>query len=552
MIGVLVQPGEQEAARELFELCKTPWEFFRNDARYHVVIGTSLPPVGNAPLVLLYSTECTAFETGHGISINCRQPGITVTHDGRSFPIYGAAATFPTGTVKLVQEKVTKEAVLFAQRDGEHTVIRIGYNIFAETAFLLSEGQPTENAGQPTLELHLALLRDLVTRAGLPFVEIPPVPDGHDLIVCLTHDIDHPLIRKHFFDHTMFGFFFRASVGSLLNVARKKMSFGNMWKNWLAAVRLPFIHLGLSKDIWLQFDHYLKIEAGLGSTYFVIPRMDYPGQAKRGKINAKRACRYALADIVPELKKVMLAGNEVGLHGLDAWQDAKAGRNERAMVSQAMGLAEIGVRMHWLYFDRNSPAELDQSGFTYDSTVGYNETVGFRAGTAQVYRPLGTNTLLELPLVAMDTALFYPSYLNLGEGEAYDRVIHLLDDIMKQGGALTLNWHDRSIAPERLWDKFYLKIITEFKRRGAWFPTAARAVAWFKLRREATVEFEHVENDMIAVRGRCENRSSLPGLRIRIHKPRQRTPGEALASDKASAFFLDVKLDNTAEIKIRI
>ena len=41
--------------------------------------------------------------------------------------------------------------------------------------------------------------------------------------------------------------------------------------------------------------------------------------------------------------------------------------------------------MHWLYFDQNSPKTLENAGANYDSTVGYNETVGYRAGTAQGY-----------------------------------------------------------------------------------------------------------------------------------------------------------------------
>ena len=40
--------------------------------------------------------------------------------------------------------------------------------------------------------------------------------------------------------------------------------------------------------------------------------------------------------------------------------------------------------------------------------VGYNETVGFRAGTSQVFAPIGTKHLLELPLHIQDTSLLYP------------------------------------------------------------------------------------------------------------------------------------------------
>ena len=54
----------------------------------------------------------------------------------------------------------------------------------------------------------------------------------------------------------------------------------------------------------------------------------------------------------------------------------------------------------------------------YDSTVGYNETIGYRAGTSQVFKHPDVDHLLELPLHIMDTALFYPSYMNLSDDQA--------------------------------------------------------------------------------------------------------------------------------------
>src|SRR6185369_9345033 len=88
--------------------------------------------------------------------------------------------------------------------------ITVGYKLFDEVRFLLTRGQPTKNASIPTLELHIALLRDLITRAGHPFVEIPAVPAGYNFIGCLSHDIDHPVLRNHRFDHTMSGYLLRA------------------------------------------------------------------------------------------------------------------------------------------------------------------------------------------------------------------------------------------------------------------------------------------------------------------------------------------------------
>ena len=267
-------------------------------------------------------------------------------------------------------------------------------------------GQPAANAGSATLDLHIALLRDLITKSGIPVVEIPPVPEGHSFIICLTHDIDHPVLRNHCCDHTMVGFLYRATIGTIINVFRGRKSLRDLRTNWTAALKLPFIYLGMAKDFWRGFDRYVEMEAGLASTYFVIPTRNYPGRPFAGNGVSRRAARYDVTDVRPQLQKVISSGCEVGLHGIDTWVDSTKGREERDRVTQTLGTTVTGVRMHWLFFDEKSPAALEQAGFSYDSTVGYNETVGYRAGTAQVYRPLGATNLFELPLHIMDTALF--------------------------------------------------------------------------------------------------------------------------------------------------
>src|SRR5439155_25937613 len=109
------------------------------------------------------------------------------------------------------------------------------------------------------------------------------------------------------------------------------------------------------------------------------------------------------------------------------------------------------VRMHWLYFSEDSPRILEEAGFSYDSSFGYNNTVGFRAGTSQAFCPLTAQSLLELPLTIQDTAMFYPAHLNLHEAEALDSCRRLIESASRFGGALTVNWHTRSLSPERLW-----------------------------------------------------------------------------------------------------
>jgi hypothetical protein len=199
--------------------------------------------------------------------------------------------------------------------------------------------------------------------------------------------------------------------------------------------------------------------------------------------------------------------------------------------------------MHWLYYDEKSPAVLESAEASYDSTIGYNETVGYRAGTTQVYKPLGVERLLELPLHAMDTALFYLSYLGLSPRRASVRLRQMADNAVRFGGTLTINWHDRSLAPERLWGGCYRDLIQDLKSRGAWFSTAGQAVSWFRKRRSAGFEPDPTRPGRVRAKVAVDQGDRLPGLRLRIHRARK--PG--FIGTHHSEDYVDVAADQRIE-----
>ena len=137
----------------------------------------------------------------------------------------------------ILTEEHSGEPATCVDRSGEKVFVRIGYDLFGEVQTLLLKGQPPANASVPALELHIAALRNLITGCGIPLVEIPPVPAGSDLVACLTHDVDHASIRRYKFDATMFGFLYRATVGSAVNVVRGRLSPSKLFTNWAAAAR---------------------------------------------------------------------------------------------------------------------------------------------------------------------------------------------------------------------------------------------------------------------------------------------------------------------------
>jgi hypothetical protein len=519
MIGVVANSSEEAAVREFFELFKTPWEFYQPHRKYEVILCAGGGNVDEyaAGLVLVYSGRKLPLDATEYVRIADNGKGeCTLPYKGFRIPIYGDHLSFRENTGVLPAHEFPTMAIYRCQSRGRE-VVRIGYDLFAEVRKLLTNGQPAGNAAIPALELHIALLRDLIVRSGIPVAEIPPVPDGYRFIACLTHDVDHPMIRRHKFDHTMFGFLYRAICGSLIAALRGRATWRNVWTNWVAASKLPLIYLGLVEDYWAGIDRYTAMEGGAHSSFFVIPFKGRPGESQHGTAPSGRAARYGAADISDQIRSLTSAGCEIGLHGIEAWADSSRASNELEEIRKITGKQEIGVRMHWLYFDEQSPVTLERAGASYDSTVGYNETIGYRAGTLQAYKPLGTSHLIELPMHVMDTALFFPGYLNLSADEAQERVGHLIDNAIQFGGSLTVNWHDRSIAPERLWGDFYVDLVTELRARGAWLTTAGQAVAWFRKRRSAVFENVSWEAWALRVKIAVETGDDLPDLQLRVH-----------------------------------
>lgn len=512
---------DEVVVREFFELFKTPWEFARPEGRYQVLLccGAEVPEFP-AALVLCYGNAASSSNPAATFTVSGRLPVARLAFASAELPLYDGCLTFQGEPFAGLIECSRREAVAVASRSSAHLHVRIGFDLFAEVRHLLTIGQPPAAATVPGLELHIALLRELITGAGLPLVEIPPVPAEHRFMACLTHDVDHPILRSHRCDHTLVGFLYRSTVGSLVALARRRLDLKSLFRNWGAVCLLPLVHCGLVRDLWREsLLAYATLERGLGGTFFVIPFKGRPGRARNGAVLSRRAATYEPAEIGGELRQLQAAGCEIGVHGLDAWCDAALGAAERERLAAVTGAGESGVRMHWLWFDDQSPAVLEQAGFSYDSTVGFNETVGFRAGTLQAYRPLNASHLLELPLHIMDTALFYPCYLDLSPAAARSLVAGLLDQAARFGGALTINWHDRSVAPERLWGGFYRWLLDELRSRGAWFPTAGQAVAWFRKRRSVTFQSVTWHAGRLELRTAGGTQGAGPALRLRLHRP---------------------------------
>jgi hypothetical protein len=552
MIGVLAKPDQAAVVEEFFQLFKTPWEVFRGEHSYDVIIASS----GDVPdvkprLMIVIGTESTAADTRFGFSPQSVASLATLNYRGKTLPLYTGVLTFaarPADAFCAIEDG--RPASIRLRRPGM-TILRLGYDLFKETEQLLVSGQPPEWAGTATLDAHIQLLREWILEEGIPLVEIPPSPSGYPFSVCLTHDIDFIGIKWHRFDHTMWGFLARATLGSLRRLVKGDITFGQCFRSWLAVLSLPLVYVGWAGDFWFPFAWYLNADKGLRSTYYLIPFKNRPGDNIHHKHANWRSSKYDITDITDWMATLLQAGCEVGVHGIDSWHSVERARAEIERVRKATGQVDMGIRMHWLLGSEKTPMILEAAGYSYDSSSGYNEAVGYRCGTAQVNRPIGAKALLELPVLIQDGALFYPGRLGLSRSEAWETCLRFIRHAHEDGGVLTLIWHDRSPHPERFWGEFYLQLLDLLKSMGAWFGTASQVVDWYRRRREVT--FSVPREPRSASKVILSHRGGIitPPLRVRIHHPvRDRLDSDEGAVESRDSVDLEWSGESSLEIDL--
>jgi hypothetical protein len=539
VIGVAADAADLAVAREFFELFKTPWEAAVPGRQYSILLSTTGRYDGfHAPVVLAYGSTRQPVDDEMKVSIERLHAGDAVWGDWR-IPIYGRVALFGGEGRGLT---VNGKPIQYEARLGTRVVQRLGYDLFHEVGHLLTEGQPPSRASVPTLELHIDVLRRLLVEEGVSFVEVPPVPNGHAFTCCLTHDIDFFGIKRHKFDRTLAGFVGRASFATLVQLLRGRRSLKDAIANFKALLVLPLVFLGIERDFWAPFLDYAQTEPPNRSTFFMVPFKDRPGITPNGGIDETRAIRYDLAEITDEIRSAASRGSEFGVHGIDSWRDAPSGEREQARLTQITRQATAGVRMHWLYFDRESPRRLESAGYDYDSTWGYNETVGYRAGTSQAFRFPGTERLMELPLSIMDSALLSHDRLALTPSDAVRHCDAIVENAERFGGTVVVNWHCRSLAPERLWVEPYRALLNRLSG-GAWFARGTEAVNWFRWRR--SIHFAVSTDDgSVRIDAPVPSPSGKGGL-IRIHRPGELTQEIPFDGAKTYTAFLETERSET-------
>jgi peptidoglycan/xylan/chitin deacetylase (PgdA/CDA1 family) len=282
-------------------------------------------------------------------------------------------------------------------------------------------------------------------------------PENKKFALCLTHDIDdiYPPIS-----HTIYS--------SFCSLRRHDLKgFGDQFL-WRTRGRESSPYINFKKIMDLEEKYNAK-----SSFYFIATDRDI------------RRFRYNIEDIGAELGTILDNGCEVGLHGgYYAFICLDEMKKEKRRLEKILGRKIIGYRNHYLRIRVPDTWELlAEAGFKYDTTLGYNDMVGFRNGLCHPFNPYNRNNnkyidILELNLNIMDGTLF--SSASTLE-DAWNVTKHLIDITKKYNGVLTLLWHNSSFnCPFRKeMELFYEKILKYGKSQGAWMTSGKEICSWW-------------------------------------------------------------------------
>lgn len=154
------------------------------------------------------------------------------------------------------------------------------------------------------------------------------------------------------------------------------------------------------------------------------------------------------------LRTIHERGHEIGLHpsyGTFRRPDlvaAELATLRTTMATLDIGQEDVGGRHHYLRWEApDSWQAWDDAGLAYDSSVGFADALGFRAGSCYPFPTFNLHTrqplrVMERPLVAMEATALSDAYLHLNHEDALDAFASLSRRCRAYGGDFTLLWHN--------------------------------------------------------------------------------------------------------------
>jgi hypothetical protein len=269
----------------------------------------------------------------------------------------------------------------------------------------------------------------------------------------LSHDLDY--IKKTLqlrLKQTAFN-----SFNALKSIVNPKAFFKNIGAT---------IHFLFSTPSYWCFDYWTELEKkfNLRSVFYVYAKADNKN-IKQTLIDPSYNIRYD-TKLQKQLNLMLNEGFQIGLHGsYKSATNKNMLKKEKEILEYSLNSDINRNRQHWLNYQELKTPYAHNELFQYDSTLGWNDTVGFRSGCASIYRPYDHNNerpfnYYEIPQVIMDSHIFDYGRSNLKYYEKQSfKILYLLHNI--KNAHVAISWHQRTCAKDYQWHNVYEKIIYE-------------------------------------------------------------------------------------------
>ncbi len=238
-----------------------------------------------------------------------------------------------------------------------------------------------------------------------------------------------------------------------------------------------------SGDYW-RFDDIMRLEESCG----LRSHFNFYGGAGQGRSLGQMLIDPGYCVGEPHLKakirELHAGGWTIGLHpSHGAWADPEQIKVERLRLEDALGAPVTSCRQHWLRFSwEHTWAAQEAAGLRLDTSLGYNDTPGFRNGSALRFRPWsgkcgGPMAIEALPMVFMDSHVYdygegrggtFKRSLDVEQGQpntadrgtqAGPMFAFWLDEVRAVRGTATVIWHQRVLSKDYGWGEGFRALL---------------------------------------------------------------------------------------------
>ena len=264
----------------------------------------------------------------------------------------------------------------------------------------------------------------------------------------LTHDIDD------FARYDKFGKFIKALGGDLIK--RKSLhSFFNTISDYFA------IKFNGRLDNYDKFDFLMNASESVNnvSRFYFIP-------GKVGETDVR--FDIDMPKVNSCIENIINKDHVVGIHpSYDTYNNSDMFKQElNRLLDKGCNIKE--GRQHYLRFENPSTWNIwEQHSLKTDSSIGFYEHIGFRAGICNEYPVFDVVNrkmlrLIERPLIVMDTAL---RRISKNSEDAINICTKVFETVSYYKGDFVLLWHNSNLSCNewKSWDRIYLDVLQIIK-----------------------------------------------------------------------------------------